>query len=53
MNKALSITESDFCAGVGIQADLKTMMMNGVFYRKHSRCQHRQNKQFVSYNLSF
>lgn len=46
MNKALSITEKQFCAGVGIQADLKTMMMNDVFYRKHSRCQHRKNNLY-------
>ncbi len=31
MKRALSIAGSDSCAGAGIQADIKTMMMNGVY----------------------
>ena len=31
MKTALSIAGSDSCAGAGIQADLKTMAMNGVY----------------------
>ena len=31
MKKALSIAGSDTCGGAGIQADLKTMTMNGVY----------------------
>jgi hydroxymethylpyrimidine/phosphomethylpyrimidine kinase len=31
MKTALSIAGSDYCGGAGIQADIKTMTMNGVF----------------------
>ncbi|MBR3226591.1 MAG: bifunctional hydroxymethylpyrimidine kinase/phosphomethylpyrimidine kinase [Atopobiaceae bacterium] len=31
MNKALTIAGSDSCGGAGIQADIKTMTMNGVY----------------------
>ena len=31
MKTALSIAGSDSCAGAGIQADIKTMTMNGVY----------------------
>ena len=31
MKKALSIAGSDSCGGAGIQADIKTMTMNGVY----------------------
>ena len=31
MKTALSIAGTDPCGGAGIQADLKTMTMNGVF----------------------
>ena len=31
MKTALSIAGSDSCGGAGVQADLKTMTMNGVF----------------------
>ena len=33
MKTALTIAESDCSGGVGIQADLKTMTMNGVYAR--------------------
>ena len=31
MKTALSIAGSDSCGGAGIQADIKTMTMNGVY----------------------
>ena len=31
MKTALSIAGSDSCGGAGIQADVKTMTMNGVY----------------------
>ena len=31
MKKALAIAGSDSCGGAGIQADIKTMTMNGVY----------------------
>ena len=31
MNTALTIAGSDSCGGAGIQADIKTMTMNGVY----------------------
>ena len=31
MKKALTIAGSDSCGGAGIQADIKTMIMNGVY----------------------
>ena len=31
MRKALTIAGSDSCGGAGIQADIKTMTMNGVY----------------------
>ena len=31
MKKALTIAGSDSCGGAGIQADIKTMTMNGVY----------------------
>ena len=31
MKTALSIAGSDSCGGAGIQADMKTMTMNGVY----------------------
>ena len=31
MNKALSIAGSDCSGGAGIQADIKTMIANGVY----------------------
>lgn len=48
MKTALSIAGSDSCGGAGIQADIKTMTMNGVFAMTAITALTAQNKTGVS-----
>ena len=58
MRTALSIAGSDSCGGAGIQADIKTMTMNGVYAMSAitalNGTEHdRRKRQFRSQHLTF
>lgn len=52
MRTALSIAGSDSCGGAGIQADIKTMTMNGVYAMSAITALTAQNTTNHAFDLS-